>query len=105
MRAPCVRNSAIAHWAVQQVQSTCNWGSASPFWNWFSGGLNHQIEHHLFPSVAYYHYAAIAPIVKQTCEEFRIPYRNFNSLPVAMYNCYSYLHELGNHDTIKLAAA
>jgi fatty acid desaturase len=93
------------HWAAKQVLSTCNWGSASPFWNWFSGGLNHQIEHHLFPSLAYYHYAGISPIVKRTCEEFKLPYRNFSSLPVAMYNCYSYLHELGNNDVIKMSAA
>jgi linoleoyl-CoA desaturase len=89
------------HWSVQQVQSTMNWGSASPLWNWFSGGLNHQIEHHLFPSVAYYHYAGLSPIVERTCVEFGLKYRNFATLPQAMYSCYAYLHELGNYDVIK----
>src|SRR5690606_25129221 len=62
------------HWAVQQIKGTANWASGSFFWNFFSGGLNHQIEHHLFPSISQYCYPAIAPIVKQTCKEFNIPY-------------------------------
>eukprot|EP00455_Lapot_gusevi_P026071 TRINITY_DN274_c0_g1_i1.p1 TRINITY_DN274_c0_g1~~TRINITY_DN274_c0_g1_i1.p1 ORF type:complete len:460 (-),score=141.01 TRINITY_DN274_c0_g1_i1:100-1449(-) len=89
------------HWAVQQVDTTYNWGSASPFWNWFSGGLNHQIEHHLFPSLAYYHYSSISPIVQKTCEEFGIPYRNFKHLHQAWYSCFSYLHALGNDNKYK----
>lgn len=90
-----------AHWSVQQCQSTINWGSGSHFWNVFSGGLNHQIEHHLFPSLAYYHYSSISPIVKKACEEHGVPYRNFGSLPTAMFSTFSYLHDLGNNDVPK----
>jgi fatty acid desaturase len=56
-----------AHWAVKQVLATSNWGSASPFWCFVSGGLNHQIEHHLFPAHSIYHYPYISPIVEQVC--------------------------------------
>jgi hypothetical protein len=79
------------HWAVQQVQSTVNWGSGNLACNIFSGGLNHQIEHHLFPSMAYYHYSAISPIVKETCAEFGVPYRTFSTLGQAVKSCYSYV--------------
>ena len=61
-----------AHWAVQQVQGSANWSSGSRWSNWLSGGLNHQIEHHLFPSMSIYLYPTISPVVRQTCAELGI---------------------------------
>jgi hypothetical protein len=61
-------------WAELQVKTTANFCSRSLFWNFVSGGLSNQIEHHLFPSTCHVHYPAIAPIVKKTCEEFGIKY-------------------------------
>lgn len=57
------------HWAIQQVQGTANWRSGSQVANFISGGLNHQIEHHLFPGMSIYLYPVIAPVVRETCEE------------------------------------
>jgi len=82
------------HWAVKQVCATSNWGSGSYFWNWFSGGLNHQIEHHLFPSVSHFNYPTIMPIVRDTCREFGLPYWNFTSWPNAWLSMFRHLETL-----------
>ena len=84
-----------AHWAEQQVQGTANWSSGSVWSNWVSGGLNHQIEHHLFPSMSIYLYPVIAPVVRDTCAEFGIVYRDCGGFVSALSQCVGYLHELG----------
>lgn len=84
-----------SHWANKQVLSTANWGSGSHLWNFVSGGLNHQIEHHLFPSYSIYLYPVMSPVVKQTCEEFGLPYQNFKSFPAAYMAMVQYLKDLG----------
>ena len=60
-------------WGAWQVETSASWGNG--FWSFFSGGLNLQIEHHLFPQISHIHLRKLAPIVKQTAEEFGIPYR------------------------------
>jgi len=61
-------------WAVHQMKTTANF-AVNSFWaNWLCGGLNMQIEHHLFPHICHIHYAKIAPIVAQTAKEFEVPY-------------------------------
>lgn len=62
-------------WAVRQVESSTNWANGSTFWTYFSNHLNYQIEHHLFPGVNHGHMHLIAPIVRQTCEEFGVKYQ------------------------------
>ncbi len=62
------------NWAVHQLLNTANFSPRSPFMNWFVGGLNHQIEHHLFPHISHIHYRQIAGIVKQTAKEYNLPY-------------------------------
>ena len=52
------------------MQGSANWRAGSRVYNWISGGLNHQIEHHLFPSMSIYLYPTIAPVVRATCAEF-----------------------------------
>jgi linoleoyl-CoA desaturase len=59
-----------------QLKTTCNFGTKSKLLTWYSGGLNHQIEHHLFPNICHVHYRDIAPIVKKTALEFGLPYRS-----------------------------
>jgi fatty acid desaturase len=74
------------------------------WWNFVSGGLNHQIEHHMFPSMHHYLYPHISPIVQQTCEEFGIPFGNFETLPQAWWSMIKYLHRLGHYDDPSEAA-
>ena len=59
-----------------QLKTTANFGTGSKLFTWMCGGLNHQIEHHLFPQISHIHFSALAPIVKKTAEEFGLPYRS-----------------------------
>jgi linoleoyl-CoA desaturase len=61
-------------WAEHQMRTTANFATHSPIAAFFLGGLNRQIEHHLFPKVCHVHYGRISRIVKQTALEFGIPY-------------------------------
>jgi linoleoyl-CoA desaturase len=62
-------------WAAHQLKTTTNFAQKSWFFSWFVGGLNFQVEHHLFPKISHIHYPKINEIVKNTCAEFGIPYQ------------------------------
>lgn len=66
-------------WMIHQIQSTANFATKSKVLTWILGGLNYQVEHHLFPKISHVHYPAINRIVQQTCHEYNIPYNEFNS--------------------------
>lgn len=83
------------HWAAKQVIGSADWSVGSHFWNWWSGGLNHQVVHHLFPSVSHWCYPIIAPIVRDTCKEFNLPYIEYPNFAVAYTNMLMFLHKLG----------
>jgi len=87
--------SPTLHWAARQVESTYNWCGGSQFWNVTSGGLNHQVEHHLFPAMSYYLYPIINPIVRKCCSDHGLTYRNFGSYPEAWISMVKYLRDLG----------
>jgi linoleoyl-CoA desaturase len=61
-------------WAVHEVTNTTDFAPGNHVLTWFIGGLNYQIEHHLFTNICHVHYPKIAPIVRSTAAEFRIPY-------------------------------
>lgn len=61
-------------WAIHQLETTVNFSPKSKILSWYMGGLNFQVEHHLFTRISHVHYPAISPIVKKTAEEFGIPY-------------------------------
>jgi len=65
-------------WGEVQLRGTANW--AGPIWCAVFGGINYQIEHHLFPTVYHMHYPTIAPIVRATAEAHGIPYLHFASV-------------------------
>lgn len=64
-------------WTVHQLKTTANFATRNRIVTWFMGGLNFQVEHHLFPKVSHIHYPKINKIVKQTCTEFGITYNEF----------------------------
>jgi linoleoyl-CoA desaturase len=64
------------NWAVHQLLTTTNFGNNSRWFSWFIGGLNFQIEHHLFPNICHVHYMKICTIVKSTAQEFGLPYHS-----------------------------
>lgn len=64
-------------WLVHQIVTSCNFATGSKLFSWFVGGLNYQIEHHLFPNICHVHYPAISKILKATVQEYKIPYRHY----------------------------
>ncbi|MCX8080163.1 MAG: acyl-CoA desaturase [Bacteroidia bacterium] len=61
-------------WATHQLHTTMNFGTKNRLLTWLTGGLNHQVEHHLFPTISHIHYSKLSKIVKQTAHEFGLPY-------------------------------
>lgn len=61
-------------WAVHQMYTTADFARKNPVANFLFGGLNFQIEHHLFPKICHTHYKNLAPIVKATAKEYNLPY-------------------------------
>ena len=82
-------------WAAVQCQTSVNWAPGSWFWNHFSGGLSHQIEHHLFPSICHTNYAYIQDVVEKTCDEYGVPYQSEPSLRIAYGKMINHLKYLG----------
>jgi linoleoyl-CoA desaturase len=88
------------HWAVHQLMTTTNFAPKSRFFSWFIGGLNYQIEHHLFPNICHVHYKNISAIVKETAEEFALSYYCKKNFLVAVRNHIQMLRYLGKHDPV-----
>jgi len=84
-----------SNWAVHQLLTTTNFGNESRWFSWYVGGLNFQIEHHLFPNICHVHYRKIASIVKETAGEFGIPYRSVKTFLGALILHGRLLKQLG----------
>ncbi|MFW0738541.1 MULTISPECIES: fatty acid desaturase family protein [unclassified Flavobacterium] len=82
-------------WAIHQLYTTANFAPKNKVINWFTGGLNHQIEHHIFPNISHIHYGKIAEIVKQTAIECNLPYHEFKTMRGAVLAHYKHLRDLG----------
>ena len=83
------------NWAVHQLLTTTNFGNRSLWFSWYVGGLNYQIEHHLFPTICHVHYRKIARIVKDTAQEFGLPYRSIGTFGQALVSHARLLRQLG----------
>lgn len=64
------------NWAIHQMHTTTNFGQKHKLFSWYVGGLNYQVEHHLFPNVCHVHYRNLARIVEETAKEFGVPYKS-----------------------------
>lgn len=82
-------------WAIHQLKTTANFATKNKIVSWFTGGLNFQIEHHLFPNISHIHYPEISKIVKETCRDYNIPYIEFPKVRMAVASHYSHLRQLG----------
>lgn len=83
------------NWAIHQLHTTTNFGNKSRWFSWYVGGLNYQIEHHLFPNICHVHYRKIAGIVKETALEFGLPYKSANTFAGALLSHGRLLKQLG----------
>lgn len=82
-------------WAIHQLHTTANFAPKNWLVNYYTGGLNHQVEHHLFPNISHVHYNKIGEIVKQTALEFNLPYYEFNSTREAIISHFKHMRDLG----------
>ncbi|SEB38618.1 linoleoyl-CoA desaturase [Terriglobus roseus] len=78
--------------------TTADYATENPVVGWLVGGLNHHVVHHLCPYVCHTHYAPLTRIVKQTAEEFGVPYRQHRTMAAALRHHLLLLRQLGNED-------
>jgi len=82
-------------WAIHQLFTTVNFATKNKIMNWFTGGLNHQVEHHIFPNISHIHYTKISKIVKKTALEFNLPYNEYASTRSAIISHFKHLRQMG----------
>ena len=94
---PLPDNNYIIHhqWMVHELRTTSDFGRKNSLFSWYIGGLDFQIEHHLFQNICHIHYSKIAPIVKRTTEEYGFKYNLKASVLSALASHYRRLKELG----------
>ena len=98
---PDASGSVENNWAIHQMLTTSNYANGSSIFSWFVGGLNNQIEHHLFPNICHVHYRGISGIVKTTAEEYGLPYNQHRTFFGALISHFTLLNKLGTgkHDS------
>ncbi|NBU92189.1 MAG: acyl-CoA desaturase [Flavobacteriia bacterium] len=95
---PSVSGDVEADSRVHQLYTTANFSMKSRWFTWFVGGLNFQVEHHLFPNICHVHYRALSKIVKKTAEEFNLPYHTNKTFVSALRAHTKMLKMLGQKD-------
>ena len=88
-------NDIENEWAIHQIETTANFATKNKLISWFVGGLNFQIEHHLFPKISHVHYPAISKIIKRTCAEFNVKYIEYKHMRDAIISHTLYLKRMG----------
>ncbi len=87
-------------WAEHQVETTVDFARGNRLLSWFIGGLNFQIEHHLFPRICHVHYPALAPLVEETCREFGLPYTARETFRAGVGSHFRWLRRMGRSNTM-----
>ena len=91
-------NGNLEHtWAVHQLYTTSNFAPSNWVVNFYTGGLNHQVEHHIFPHISHIHYDKLAKIVKETAKEFNLPYNEYKTTRKAIIEHFKHLGVLGKN--------
>jgi linoleoyl-CoA desaturase len=92
---PDETNTMEEHWAVHQVQTTVNFARNSAVLSWLLGGLNFQVEHHLFHKICHVHYPALSKVVEETCRDFEIQYNEHKTFVKGIASHFKWLREMG----------
>ncbi len=87
--------SMESNWAIHQLRTTSDFAKDSKLFSWYVGGLNYQVEHHLFPNICHVHYKAISKIVKETAEEYNVPYHAHKTFFEALKSHFGVLNKFG----------
>lgn len=88
-------NSVESAWAIHQVETTVDFARRNKVESWLLGGLNFQIEHHLFPRVCHVNYPAISKLVELTCREYGVKYREHISFRAGLVSHFRWLRRMG----------
>ena len=83
------------NWAIHQLMTTSDYSPKSRIFSWLIGGLNYQVEHHLFPNICHVHYRKIAGIVRETANQYELPYNVKSSFLLAILDHGKMLKKLG----------
>jgi linoleoyl-CoA desaturase len=86
-------------WAEHQVETTVDFARGNRLLSWFIGGLNFQIEHHLFPRICHVNYPALAPLVEDACREFGLRYVAHKTFRAGVASHFRWLRQMGRSST------
>jgi linoleoyl-CoA desaturase len=92
---PNAKGEIENEWMIHELETTSNFARKSRWFGWMIGGLNFQIEHHLFPNICHVHYKSISPIVEKTAKDFGLRYNEHRSFFSAMGSHVRILRALG----------
>ncbi len=84
-----------SQWAIHQVETTVDYARRNRLLSWFVGGLNFQIEHHLFPGICHIHYPRISRIVERACRGASVRYRAHRTFIAGIRSHFRWLQEMG----------
>jgi linoleoyl-CoA desaturase len=93
--APNETGNVDNNWAIHQMKTTANFAHNNRLLSWFIGGLNYQVEHHLFPNICHIHYRKISVIVKETAAKYNVPYLQHKTFYGAVKSHFVVLYQLG----------
>ncbi|NGX61752.1 MAG: NADPH-dependent stearoyl-CoA 9-desaturase [Chlamydiae bacterium] len=89
-------NKIKNNWILHQIATTVNFAPKNKAVFWFTGGLNFQVVHHLFPKINHIHYPKINVLIRETCVKFNIKYTEYPSVWSALRSHLSYLKRMGS---------
>jgi linoleoyl-CoA desaturase len=101
-KQPLPEGNMRTEWSVHQLNTTADFARNNKLLSWYVGGLNFQIEHHLFPNICHIHYRNLAPIVEQTAKDFGLKYNLQPTFRSALLSHIYRLKELGRAEKLIL---
>jgi linoleoyl-CoA desaturase len=90
-------NKIEDEWALHQLKTTADFATKNKFISWWLGGLNFQVEHHLFPKISHIHYPVVSNIVRKTCAALGVPYIEHSKMHLAIASHVFYLKKMGQY--------
>ncbi len=82
-------------WAIHQMETTVNFARYNKLLSWYLGGLNFQVEHHLFPKICHVHYPEVAEIARKTAREFDVTYNEHQTFGAALKSHIHFMIRIG----------
>jgi linoleoyl-CoA desaturase len=105
-RQPSAESGQVQHeWTAHQVETTCDFARGNRLLTWYLGGLNFQIEHHLFPKICHVHYPALSPIVERTCAAHGVRHFSHRTARAAFRSHVRWLKRLGSTESLPTEGA